>query len=1385
MFCATAWGAVFPSYVPIYPDTNQFMFTARRLNLVIGAANYLTYWTPLGLGNSPWYVISTNAVGLASGGTASRIATTNNLGLVLEADDGAGNGTIYLRAGASNWWMINNGGVLVPIGNRDVGTSSDRVQNFYGSTTFDLNGVLWRTGTGSPEGAVIAPVGSYYSQSDGGVGTSLWIKETGAGNTGWSPVTTVATTSSWTNIGGVLQPISGTSVLVTNLTSARRLTVDGAFLLTGILSTNLVTGTNGLNPYQVGVIQATGPTATPTDTTISLSAGNGAGQILIIENYTDAKGFCLTNNTPRWDNPALRVRLAQGDWCPIVQGESLWLRQDSHGDWVEVARPGSSTNLYGVINPTIGRIPTKGDTNRFDDSPLLVSASTNVLADGELLTSIDPKWFGAKGDSTTDDTTAIRAAITNATSYFSSGWYGSPIPHATVKFSRGTYRITDTLVIDEPVNLDFAEGAVLYVDAVTNGIVVEPSVGSISSMSIHGLVIERSSQDTNDVTHGLWLKGSTRGFDLDIKRVWGFFNGVKVGDDTGAYSSAGYHTIKLGNILGCKKALTLWAGSANGWCNANSIFGGELDVSSASGTNVTALVIGYGTTVYPPQANNFYGLSIEATITTNAALANLIRCSGSYNRFYGLRLEATAAAQTIHLEPEAEYNAFDLNSANATTIPTIFADGIGVNDVSLNGYRILHSKIGIGGMPSVDLDVVSTNAIPYIRAMHNLGGLTNTRVELTASQYTGVTKINSAGSDADPDLIFTFSDVEKLRLTKGGSLHPASYIVLPNNTPLYGSNAVANAGVAAISINASDQVVVAPSGTATLLSGSTTRGNSGYWDQLYIQDDVSPGYLTFLRADSGTKGYMGFGVTDTNDMVINSNFGDVELSAAGALLGYVSSTDSTNRSLFLTNTATFLGRGSGVGLTGSDNVGVGQQTLTATSGLIENTAVGSHALNASQANGNTAVGAYALWKATTGGANTAVGDAALGYNTIGGENTAIGINAGVGNVGGYGNIFIGAENHTSGNNSLNNAILIGTSIVGTNDNEIIIGNVTNTRAVFPGTGGIHAAASTFTGEVIGVNATNQQGLVTLSQLQSASANGVVSYFNTAADAGSAGFTFTGTVKGTNWNSAGTLGALWTNSAVTAANNEYIAAFVTTNTYASVAQGLATVDIYAFENSAGSGAISAELYIINSVTKAEEYEFTPSPAYQTVNAGTTPTKLTFSIPVTYYNTGTNFYLAVKVKVQESGTDPTIRIVTGAGYASYLSFNQPLSSYLPITGGTLTGPLTTPQIITYSIRPRNLVMTHVATNTLDFSTNTFQKLCLTGNVQLAFSNLETNRTFQLTVANAQATNCSYILPTNCVFMGYYPTNIVAGKTARWWFDVDPQTNSIVYATYAEQQ
>lgn len=42
------------------------------------------------------------------------------------------------------------------------------------------------TGAGTPEAAVTAPVGSLFLRNDGGATTTLYVKTSGTGNTGWT-----------------------------------------------------------------------------------------------------------------------------------------------------------------------------------------------------------------------------------------------------------------------------------------------------------------------------------------------------------------------------------------------------------------------------------------------------------------------------------------------------------------------------------------------------------------------------------------------------------------------------------------------------------------------------------------------------------------------------------------------------------------------------------------------------------------------------------------------------------------------------------------------------------------------------------------------------------------------------------------------------------------------------------------------------------------------------------------------------------------------------------------------------------------------------------------------------------------------------------------------
>jgi len=57
--------------------------------------------------------------------------------------------------------------------------------NAAGAVSVSGTAATFTSGTGSPESVKTAPVGSLYTRTDGGASTTLYVKESGAGNTGW------------------------------------------------------------------------------------------------------------------------------------------------------------------------------------------------------------------------------------------------------------------------------------------------------------------------------------------------------------------------------------------------------------------------------------------------------------------------------------------------------------------------------------------------------------------------------------------------------------------------------------------------------------------------------------------------------------------------------------------------------------------------------------------------------------------------------------------------------------------------------------------------------------------------------------------------------------------------------------------------------------------------------------------------------------------------------------------------------------------------------------------------------------------------------------------------------------------------------------------------
>ena len=133
------------------------------------------------LGNSQAATITWTA----DGGGSFNLATSQN-GLNLRA---VGRVTLSNTQGNKGVLFDVSYNALMPINyGTDLGATLTEFEDAYLRGTIHLGAgqnATIRTGTGSPESSVTAPVGSLFLRNNGAASTTLYVKESGASNTGW------------------------------------------------------------------------------------------------------------------------------------------------------------------------------------------------------------------------------------------------------------------------------------------------------------------------------------------------------------------------------------------------------------------------------------------------------------------------------------------------------------------------------------------------------------------------------------------------------------------------------------------------------------------------------------------------------------------------------------------------------------------------------------------------------------------------------------------------------------------------------------------------------------------------------------------------------------------------------------------------------------------------------------------------------------------------------------------------------------------------------------------------------------------------------------------------------------------------------------------------
>lgn len=119
-------------------------------------------------------------------GTGNLFLGSNGAGIGLQTIDvnGNSNGTLanFTNGGSCSLYYNNTKKLeTTATGAKVTGTTQTT------TVTFDSTAKIF-SDTGAPEGVQTAPVGSVYLRTGGGEGTTLYVKESGTGNTGWVAV---------------------------------------------------------------------------------------------------------------------------------------------------------------------------------------------------------------------------------------------------------------------------------------------------------------------------------------------------------------------------------------------------------------------------------------------------------------------------------------------------------------------------------------------------------------------------------------------------------------------------------------------------------------------------------------------------------------------------------------------------------------------------------------------------------------------------------------------------------------------------------------------------------------------------------------------------------------------------------------------------------------------------------------------------------------------------------------------------------------------------------------------------------------------------------------------------------------------------------------------
>lgn len=196
----TRWGNYVAEWNPVnrYSDTG---WSAKRstLNNWTGAFQVVPESNNFGTGGTTYNVLYGILFGPSSTNKADGIPAQAWNNIMAEPNATAGGGYFIYASGNDSGTSARNPEAFAAVAqtwkrgfttkaatlstNRAVELAAGHTVTWVDSSGNELNSIY--SGTGTPESVVTAPVGSLFLRRDGGAGTTLYVKQSGTGNTGW------------------------------------------------------------------------------------------------------------------------------------------------------------------------------------------------------------------------------------------------------------------------------------------------------------------------------------------------------------------------------------------------------------------------------------------------------------------------------------------------------------------------------------------------------------------------------------------------------------------------------------------------------------------------------------------------------------------------------------------------------------------------------------------------------------------------------------------------------------------------------------------------------------------------------------------------------------------------------------------------------------------------------------------------------------------------------------------------------------------------------------------------------------------------------------------------------------------------------------------------